>query len=136
MTPNSVCMFLAVQSSRIINLPSRTITLPYVFLELFLFDTFACPEHNFPTLSSKDTKLFKCACFLQWAEVQSSRTITLPCVLLELFPFDNFNITFLPKAQMTSNSVDMFWSAEFKNHKSTLCIFRVIPLWYFCLSGT
>ena len=35
----------------------RTITLPYVFLELFPFDTFACPENNFLTLSSDDTKL-------------------------------------------------------------------------------
>ena len=36
---------------------SRTITLPYVFLELFPFDTFACPEHNSLTLCSNDAKL-------------------------------------------------------------------------------
>ena len=38
---------------------------------------------------------------------------------------------------MTPNLVCMFlamsWSAEFKNHNSTLCTFRVIPLWYFLL---
>ena len=58
------------------------------FLELFPFDTFACPELNFLTLSSNDTKL---GVHVSCNElVQSSRTITLPYVFLELFSFDTF----------------------------------------------
>ena len=49
---------------------------------------FACPEHNFLTISLNDTKL---GVHVSWNElVQSSRTITLPYVFLDLYPFDNF----------------------------------------------
>ena len=43
---------------------------------------FACPEHNFLTLSSNDTKL--------GVHVSITITITLPYVFLGLFPFDTF----------------------------------------------